>query len=384
MAILTVDLFNQYSDNYFLSNNAPNNILNGSVRKTLPQTIINTETSLNAMLNGRLYQKYSPSGNIQFKDTTEQNTLYSALTECVLYRIQTGEYINLHNTYSGNVNGTNNFSSGNSNVIGLRNDIRDKLVFLGLYQSGSFTNATLPSTQTTINPNILTAEQWSLILSNLASAKTLTFNGTVNLNGTVSMLPNQVQLGHYGTMNEIYETLGEFGQILSNYTSASGNGITIPALQSQMMNTSYYQNFNIQVQFNIDGITVQPQNNPLGYSANATLYQSGNQLILTLNFNAIGNNEPSGLYLEPQAIPGGWLSGASSCILQPSGTALTNEWNVATSYPTWNYTFSWTNIMNVFFSFVINNPTSGTTYTLSIQGYSVVSTTSNFFISNND
>ena len=159
MAILTVDLFNQYSDNYFLSNNAPNNILNGSVRKTLPQTIINTETSLNAMLNGRLYQKYSPSGNIQFKDTTEKNTLYSALTECVLYRIQTGEYINLHNTYSGNVNGTNNFSSGNSNVIGLRNDIRDKLVYLGLYQSGSFTNATLPSTPTTINSNIITAQQ---------------------------------------------------------------------------------------------------------------------------------------------------------------------------------------------------------------------------------
>jgi UDP-N-acetylmuramyl tripeptide synthase len=52
-----------------------------------------------------------------------------------------------------------NFSSANSNVIGLRNDIRDKLVFLGLYQSGSFSNATLPSTQTTINSNILTAEQ---------------------------------------------------------------------------------------------------------------------------------------------------------------------------------------------------------------------------------
>lgn len=383
MAILTVDLFNQYSDNYFLSNNAPNNILNGSVRKTLPQTIINTETSLNAMLNGRLYQKYSPSGNIQFKDTTEQNTLYSALTECVLYRIQTGEYINLHNTYSGNVNGTNNFSSGNSNVIGLRNDIRDKLVFLGLYQSGSFSNATLPSNPTTINSNILTAEQWSLILSNLASAKTLTFNGTVYLNGTVSMLPSQVQLGHYGTMNEIYESLEELGQILSNYTSASGNGTVIPTLQSQMINTSYFQTFLITISFSTSGIISQ-QSNIFGYDINATVSTSGSQTTLTITFNASGNNEPSGLYLEPQAIIGGWLSGASSCILQPSGTGLTNEWNVATSYPTWNYTFSWSNIMNVSFSFVINNATSGTNYGLSLQGYSVVNTTSNFFISNND
>lgn len=376
MAILTVDLFNQYSDNYFLSNNAPNNILNGSVRKTLPQTIINTETSLNAMLNGRLYQKYSPSGNIQFKDTTEQNTLYSALTECVLYRIQTGEYINLHNTYSGNVNGTNNFSSGNSNVIGLRNDIRDKLVFLGLYQSGSFTNATLPTIPDNSNNNILTQGMLAKIVKALAPAN-ITFTGNISL-------PENTIIRAGENIINIYKILNEFMWILSNYTSASGNGTTIPTLQSQMMNTSYSQTFLITISFSTSGIISQ-QSNILGYDINATVSTSGSQTTLTIFFNAPkNNNEPSVLYLEPQAIIGGWLSGASSCILQPSGTGITNEWNVATSYPTWNYTFSWTNIMNVSFSFVINNATSGTTYGLSLQGYTVLSQTLNFFISNND
>ena len=362
MAILTVDLFNQYSDNYFLSNNAPNNILNGSVRKTLPQTITNTETSLNAMLNGRLYQKYSPSGNIQFKDTTEQNTLYSALTECVLYRIQTGEYINLHNTYSGNVNGTNNFSSGNSNVIGLRNDIRDKLVFLGLYQSGSFSNATLPSTQTTINSNILTAEQWSLILSNLASAKTLTFNGTVNLNGTVNMVPSQVQLGHYGTINEIYESLAEFGSILRNYTSANGNGTIIPPINIDLDGIPIYQAFTAEFTFSTTQITNQLVNTNM-LTVYPTITTNNNNLTLNLEFSGV-----LGIHIEPQYNNGyGWLPAAESCILNPNQTTSTS-WNVSTTYPSWSYTFPMTNGTQNF-SFTITNASANTYYTILIQGY---------------
>ena len=373
MAILTVDLFNQYSDNYFLSNNAPNNILNGSVRKTLPQTIINTETSLNAMLNGRLYQKYSPSGNITFKDTTEQNTLYSALTECVLYRIQTGEYINLHNTYSGNINGTNNFSSGNSNIIGLRNDIRDKLVYLGLYQSGSFTNANLPSTQTTINSNVITAEQWMLIISNLASAKTLTFNGTVNLNGTVNMVPNQVQLGHYGTINEIYESLAEFGQILRNYTSANGNPTTIPLININLSGIPIYQAFTAQFTFNTTQITNQIVNSNV-LTVYPTLTTNNNNLTLNLEFSGV-----LGLHIEPQYNNGyGWCPGIDSCILNPHQSTSTN-WNVSTTYPSWSYTFPMT-YGNQNFSFTITNASSSTFYTILIQGYIVYSSS----LENND
>lgn len=361
MAILTVQLFNQYSDNYFLSNNAPNNILNGAVRKTLPQTIINTETSLNAMLNGRLYQKYSPTGNIQFKDTTEQNTLYSALTECVLYRIQTGEYINLHNTYNGNITGTNNFSSGNSNVIGLRNDIRDKLVYLGLYQSGSFTNATLPSIQNTINPNILTAAQWSAILNQLASAKTITFNGTVNLNGSVSMIPSQVQLGHYGPMENIYKSLMELGQILSNYTGPSWERNIVPLLVQSTVNVVMYQPFRAEISFDTSEITYNFVSSNL-LTINAQVSTNKNNIILTLSFSGV-----NGLHIEPQFNNGyGWMVGTDSCILNPNQTTSTN-WNVSTAYPSWSYTFQMENSPS--FTFTIKNNNSGLCYSLLLQGY---------------
>lgn len=362
MAILTVDLFNQYSDNYFLSNNAPNNILNGSVRKTLPQTITNTETSLNAMLNGRLYQKYSPSGNIQFTNTTEQNTLYSALTECVLYRIQTGEYINLHTSYTGNITGTNNFSSGNSNVIGLRNDIRDKLVYLGLYQSGSFTNANLPSTSNLTSNTTITAAQWSLILSNLASAKTLTFNGTVNLNGTVNMVPSQVQLGHYGPISSIYETLQEFGTILSNYTSTSGNGTTIPLLNTNTITIPTYEAFTAEFTFTTTQITNQLVNTNM-LTVYPTLTTNNNNLTLNLEFSGA-----IGLHIEPQYNNGyGWCPGIDSCILNPHQSTSTN-WNVSTTYPSWSYTFPMT-YGNQNFSFTINASSTTPPYTILIQGY---------------
>ena len=184
MAILTVQLFNQYCDDYFLANQNKNNILNGAIKNRLPVIITNTETALNAMLNGRLYKTYSSSGNITFKGVgdlsaqDEQTTLYSALTEAVLYKIQTGAFVNLKNNYNGNITGSNNFESSNSNVIGLRNDIRDKLVMLQLYKSATFTN---PTVQATIQPQNqpLTIQQ-SAQISNWLSTNNFTLGGSWN------------------------------------------------------------------------------------------------------------------------------------------------------------------------------------------------------------
>ena len=184
MAILTVQLFNQYCDDYFLANQNKTNILNGAIKNRLPVIITNTETALNAMLNGRLYKTYSSNGNITFKGVgdlspqDEQTTLYSALTEAVLYKIQTGAFVNLKNNYNGNITGSNNFDTSNSNVIGLRNDIRDKLVMLQLYKSATFTN---PTVEATIQPQNqpLTIQQ-STQISNWLSTNNFTLGGSWN------------------------------------------------------------------------------------------------------------------------------------------------------------------------------------------------------------
>ena len=184
MAILTTQLFNQYCDDYFLANQNKTNILNGAIKNRLPVIITNTETALNAMLNGRLYKTYPSSGKITFQGVgdlspqDEQTTLYSALTEAVLYKIQTGAFINLKNNYNGNITGSNNFDASNSNVIGLRNDIRDKLVMLQLYKSATFTN---PTVQPTIQPQnqSLTVSQ-STQISNWLSTNNFTLGGSWN------------------------------------------------------------------------------------------------------------------------------------------------------------------------------------------------------------
>lgn len=360
MAILSVNLFNQYSDNYFLSNSTPNNILNAGVRKVLPNIINNVETSLNAMLNGRLYQTFNPNGQITFKDATQETTLYSVLTECVLYRIQTGEYINLHNQYTGNVNGTNNFSTDNSNVIGLRNDIRDKLILLGLYQSGSFTQATLPSIPDNSNNNVLTQGMMFKIVQALQ-------NANINFNGTIS-LPSNTVIGQDGPISSIYQTLQEFGQILSNYTSSSGNPTVIPDLTSQTLSIWQYYPINIQVYFETSAvIQASCSLDALTMSSEITTSTSAT-LTLTLTFS--NSNGINGLHLEPSFTTNGWLQNASSCILNTDGITGTN-WNVTTSYPSWSYTFGLAS-PNPSISFTISNPTADTLYILSIQGFVIL------------
>ena len=170
--ILTTQLFNQYCNDYYLTNKT--NALNKATLATLPTTIKNVELSLNTMLNGRLYKQYNPS-NLQFNGvgnlsaSAEQDTLYSLLTEAVLYRIQTGAFVNVSNTFGGNITGLNHFQSSNSNVIGLRNDIRDKLVALNLYKNANYTNPTVNQPPQLLNDNPLTIEQASAINSWLST-----------------------------------------------------------------------------------------------------------------------------------------------------------------------------------------------------------------------
>ena len=166
--ILTVTLFQQYTTNYYYAN--PYKQLSATTLNTLPQRISQVEMSLNSQLNGRLYQKYNRNnlvfnGNDKLSPADEEQTLYHCLTLCVEYNLQTGIYVNLSNSYSGNVNGTNNFSATNSNVIGMRNDIRDMLSILGL-----FNNAVIGQVRpkgvsdlNTINPYINTTNLHGLV-----------------------------------------------------------------------------------------------------------------------------------------------------------------------------------------------------------------------------
>lgn len=135
--ILTVAIFQEYTTNYYFKNTG-NSYYSATTLSTLPSIIKNVEVNLNAMLNGRLYKRYPP-GDVQFngyKNLTPQmeaETLYECLTECVEYRLITQQYVNLNNSYSGTVNGSNAYQTQNNNVIGLRQDITAKLTMLGLY-----------------------------------------------------------------------------------------------------------------------------------------------------------------------------------------------------------------------------------------------------------
>lgn len=104
------------------------------------------------------------------------------------------------------------------------------------------------------------------------------------------MVPNQVQLGHYGTINEIYETLGEFGQILSNYTSANGNPTTIPNLSG----IPIYKAFTAEFTFDITQITYQLVNTNM-LTVYPTITTNNNNLTLNLEFSGV-----LGIHIEPQ------------------------------------------------------------------------------------
>ena len=234
--ILTPTLFTTYCDNYFLGTSAPKNILNGHITQQLPTIIKNVETSLNSMLNGRLYNKYNPAnltfnGNNILSPTVEQETLYSLLTEAVLYKIQTGTYVNVQNNFGGNVNGSNNFNTSNSNVVGLRNDIRDKLVLLGLYKNANFANATTPNVYAAASPGV---NQGPLTMQSLAQLNTYLSTNNFTLGGKwdfANLLINGTPINTY-IDNQVNVEAPNYNSVLINYLPNT----PIPAINEEALN----------------------------------------------------------------------------------------------------------------------------------------------------
>ena len=231
--ILTQQLFNQYCNDYYLTNKT--NALNQATLATLPSTIKNVELSLNTMLNGRLYKKYNPA-NLQFNGTAnlsseaEQDTLYSLLTEAVLYKIQTGAFVNVSNTFGGNITGLNHFQSSNSNIIGLRNDIRDKLVALNLYKNANYTNPTVNQPPQLLNDNPLTVQQASAINSWL-STNNFTLGGSWN----------------FGNLNIDGTPINTYVDNLINQSEGSANSVLLnylPNTQVPLITTTDITNWN--------------------------------------------------------------------------------------------------------------------------------------------
>ena len=64
--ILTVDTFKKFTTNYYLSGVGQNGYYTASTLKRMASIISNVEVNLNAMLNGRLYERYTP-GAVVFR-----------------------------------------------------------------------------------------------------------------------------------------------------------------------------------------------------------------------------------------------------------------------------------------------------------------------------
>ena len=231
--ILTTQLFNQYCNDYYLTNKT--NALNNSITTTLPTTIKNVELSLNTMTNGKLYKQYNPN-NLKFNGvgnldaSAEQDTLYSLLTEAVLYRIQTGAFVNVSNTFGGNITGLNHFSASNSNVIGLRNDIRDKLVALQLYKNANYTNPTVNQPPQLLNDKPLTIQQAAAI-NNWLSTNNFTLGGSWNF---ANLNIDGVNITQF-IQNQLNTQGGDYSEVLINY---------LPNTQIPLITTNDIQNIN--------------------------------------------------------------------------------------------------------------------------------------------
>ena len=249
--ILTQSDFEALTTNPYFSN-TNNNYYYSTTLGNLPQIIANVEVNLNAMLNGRLYRRYNPS-NLKFNGynglspQVEQKTSLQCLTECVEYRLITQQYVNLNNTYSGVVNGTNNYNTANSNVIGLRQDIQAKLSVLGLYANillGDKKPNSVLMTDTTGGTNVINynnLQEWITFIqqTNWTFNGTLTFNGQVDFANETSFfrMPN-FDSGWgtpYFTCNQnLYGTSGSNIVLYGGTYSATLNGITYTFPQSML------------------------------------------------------------------------------------------------------------------------------------------------------
>ena len=318
--ILTTQLFNQYCNDYYLTNKT--NALNNSITITLPTTIKNVELSLNTMTNGKLYKQYNPN-NLKFNGvgnldaSAEQDTLYSLLTEAVLYRIQTGAFVNVSNTFGGNITGLNHFSASNSNVIGLRNDIRDKLVALQLYKNANYTNPTVNQPPQLLNDKPLTIQQAAAI-NNWLSTNNFTLGGSWNF---ANLNIDGVNITQF-IQNQLSTQGGDYSEVLINYlpktqipliTTNDIQAITNNTNSIQSLSNSVFDNTNKCAQYGSILSNYLSGNNqvPMITSANITNWnkiQTIEQNIASANndFNTILQN-----YL-PQTSTGGSTTSIST------------------------------------------------------------------------
>ena len=196
--ILSVATFQAYTTNYYLAGKTSSPYYSGATAKRLQSIICNVEINLNAMLNGRLYEKYPPSAVVfkgigKITPQVEEQTLYQCLTECVEYRLITQQYVNLTNSYSGVVSGSNNYQTENNNVIGLRQDIASKLSLLGLYSITLIGKKVPKSTEYQEEHdgfqsiNFANLQQWYGFIQNTGwnFTKPITFAGGMKFSGDV-------------------------------------------------------------------------------------------------------------------------------------------------------------------------------------------------------
>ena len=318
--ILTTQLFNQYCNDYYLTNKT--NALNNSITTTLPTTIKNVELSLNTMTNGKLYKQYNPN-NLKFNGvgnldaSAEQDTLYSLLTEAVLYRIQTGAFVNVSNTFGGNITGLNHFSASNSNVIGLRNDIRDKLVALQLYKNANYTNPTVNQPPQLLNDKPLTIQQAAAI-NNWLSTNNFTLGGSWNF---ANLNIDGVNITQF-IQNQLSTQGGDYSEVLINYlpktqipliTTNDIQTITNNTNSIQSLSNSVFDNTNKCAQYGSILSNYLSGNNqvPMITSANITNWNK----IQTIEQNVASANNDFNTILQnylPQTSPGGSTTSIST------------------------------------------------------------------------
>lgn len=318
--ILTTQLFNQYCNDYYLTNKT--NALNNSITTTLPTTIKNVELSLNTMTNGKLYKQYNPN-NLKFNGvgnldaSAEQDTLYSLLTEAVLYRIQTGAFVNVSNTFGGNITGLNHFSASNSNVIGLRNDIRDKLVALQLYKNANYTNPTVNQPPQLLNDKPLTIQQAAAI-NNWLSTNNFTLGGSWNF---ANLNIDGVNITQF-IQNQLSTQGGDYSEVLINYlpntqipliTTNDIQNINNNSNSIQSLSNSVFDNQNKVAQYGSILSNYLSDNNqvPMITNANITNWNK----IQTIEQNIASANNDFNIILQnylPQTSPGGSTTSIST------------------------------------------------------------------------
>ena len=261
--ILSVAEFQKFTTNYYLSQTGTNGYFANSTLKRMQSIISNVELNLNAMLNGRLYEKYPP-GAVVFRGygnltpEVEEQTLYQCLTECVEYRLITQQYVNLNNSYSGMVNGNNNYQTQNNNVIGLRQDIQAKLSLLGLYANVLLGKKVPKSTEYQnehdghLTINFSNLQQWYGFIQNTAwnFTKPISFQSGMTFAGNVLFTADTTFTGNISTKGTIKSSglsvNGPLNALSCDLTNGNLSNVSLGSFQNiDVSNASNLHNVNL-------------------------------------------------------------------------------------------------------------------------------------------